>query len=405
MFDLTRPVVVAAAALGILSTVNPALSQQTSPGFNWPKPVVHAEPNWNVYNLGILGVRAVVPLDVQAKILQRKYTPEEHRNVQTAIDEMSKSRDTPTKRSKNFKPASHGGFYVVHSAFGYPQRNGFSAASFMSREQQIEDIIANGNRVIVVFRILGGVSGPMYGFKGVGQQINMRESLKYEFDNDGLLSAFEPWSAEDLAFYEQLGGKLEFTGDNGPIALPFLPVTGSEQEVQARLRAGNYSDEQRHNVNTMLAVVASPDGFEKSNGRYFAKTYRNTDASAYFTLDKVNAQASGFRSSSLKNLKRQVTDFIVDNNRVWVHVFTTGTHSGPLFGVPASGKTLTWNEEIYATFDQSGKIAETTRYPVQGELYQQLGGKFTFPYAQYWKCDGCPNNPGFATLDIPGESR
>lgn len=196
-----------AAALGLQSA---EAAQGGATSFRFPEPVVHTEPTWNVLDVGVLGVRAIVPLDVQEKLNARHYSAQEHRNVQLAIDAMSSARSNPPKRAANFKPSKHPGFYVLHHAFGYPERNGFSAVSFMSRVQHIEDIIASGNRVVLVFRITGSVAGPMYGFKGVGQRIDMRESMRYEFNDAGEMVSMQPWSAEDLAFYEQLGGKLEF---------------------------------------------------------------------------------------------------------------------------------------------------------------------------------------------------
>lgn len=405
MFNTRRPTLTLMTGLLMVGAAHFAVCQ-TQTDFNWPMPVVHSEPQWNVYNLGILGVRAVVPPAVREKLRNRKYTPEEHRNVQTAIDEMSKSRDTPAHRSKDARPALHSGFYVLHGAFGYPKRNGFSAMSFMSRVQDIEDIIADGNRLALVFRITGSIAGPMYGFKGIGQRIDMRESMKVEFDEQGLIVASQPWSAEDLAFYQQLGGKLEFGGPAIPAGpLQSLPQGASDRALLERLTTGSYSNEERRNVKSVLAALADPGGFEVPNPKHFSKRYQNSDTSAYFTLLAVDPKAGGFKVSSLKGLTRQATDFLVNDDRVWVHVLNTGTQVGPLFGVPASGKALSWNEEIYVTMDRDGKIIETTRYPVQGELYQQLGGKFTFPYAQYWKCEGCPNSPGRATLEIPGESQ
>lgn len=185
------------------------------------------------------------------------------------------------------------------------------------------------------------------------------------------------------------------------------PLAASADEASAKpaLDGPSFNAEEKRNVTTLSAVLASKDGFERPSAKHFCSTYKNTDADPYGTLNKASGKADGFKVGSISNLKREITDLLVEDNRLWVHILTTGQHSGALFGVAATGKPLSWNEEIYVTFDDAGKICETTRFPVQGELYQQLGGKFTFPYQQYWKCDGCPNNPGVARLEIPGETR
>jgi hypothetical protein len=369
--------------------------------FKWPTTAVHVEPAWNVKNLGVLGVRAVVLPEEAARIVREKYSSTEHRNLQSAIDNLADPRDAPQHHSSAFEPPSHPGFYVLHAAFGYPQRNGYAAVSFLSRVEYIEDVIVRDNRVNILFRITGSIGGPMYGFKGTGQLINMRESMRYTFDDAGLISKFEPWSAEDLAFYRQLGGAVELplTASSNN-SLPHALTTSMEPLPSS---AADYTSTERHNVETLRAVLSDREGLERPTRRYFSPGYKNTDASVYALLDSAYGKADGFKIGSLRDIKRQITDLIAKGDRVWVHYVTEAVQSGPLFGVAATGNTLKWNEDAYVTFDPHGRIVETTRLPVLGEIYLQLGGQFVFPYADQWKCDGCPNNPGIAELVVPSD--
>jgi hypothetical protein len=382
-----------------LAAASSALGQQPAGEFNWPLPVVHTEPAWNVNNLGVLGVRALVLPDEAARIDSEMYSPTEHHNIQAAIDNLAGARDAPQHHSGTFEPPTHPGFYVLHAAFGYPRRNGYAAFSFLSRVEYIEDVIAKDNRVNILFRIRGSIGGPMYGFKGIGQVINMRESMRYTFDDAGLISKFEPWSAEDLAFYQQLGGELTLprkaTSNNSlPLAL--------RNVVDPSLSAGDDSTPaERRNVETLRALLSEREGLERATRHYFSPAYRNSDPAVYAVLDSAYGKADGFRIDSLRDIRRQITDLIAKGDRVWVHYVTTAVQSGPLFGVAGTGNTLTWNEDAYVTFDPRGLIVGAIRLPVSGEIYQQLGGRFAFPYADQWKCDGCPNNPGIAELIAP----
>jgi hypothetical protein len=220
--------------------------------------------------------------------------------------------------------------------------------------------------------------------------------MRYTFDDAGLISRFEPWSAEDLAFYQQLGGA---------VALPptaasqsSLSVTPANRIAPSIANGDDYRSMERQNVETIRAVLSARDGLERPTRRYFSAAYKNTDPSAYAVLDSAYGKPGGFRIASLSKIQRQITDLIAKGDRVWVHYETIAMQSGPLFGVAATGNILKWNEDAFITFDPQGKIVQTTRLPVSGELYLQLGGKFVFPYLDQWKCDGCPNNPGIAEL-------
>lgn len=386
--------------------------------FTWPEPVMHTDI-WDVASDGVLGVRAIVLPAARANIARQAYTAEEHRNVQLAINEISKVRKAPgVPRAPEFKGSSGpGGFYVMHTAFlkefnlVQGSNDGYSQYSLISRVQTVEDVVAKGNRVVVAFRITGNTSGPLFGFKAHGQAINIREQLVHSFDSQGRQLTFIAWSGEDLPFYEQLGGKLEFKSTLNPVAwtvtaprtLGTTPPTSNAELEERLIKPVDYTAEERRNIQTVLGALARREGLEAPNSAYFARGYFNTDAAVYPILDHAYGKPNGFRISSLGNLKRQVTDIFAKGDRAWVYYVTSAIQTGPLFGVPGDGRKLSWDETAFITFDKDGKIAQTTRFPVQGELYLKLGGQYTFPYGKYWSCDGCPTNPGIAHLNIPGE--
>jgi len=395
--------------------------QDTNGGFNWPVPVVHTEPEWDVNNLGILGVRAVVSPEAQARILSQSYTAEEHRNVQSAINLFALQRSVAPPRSPNYKPTvGTGGFYDLHIAFindfglAKGSNDGYAVYSFPARAQTIDDIVAKGNTTVVSFRITGSVSGPMYGLKGIGQLIDIHEQLTYEWDKDGKLLDAVAVSEDGLPFYEQLGGKLEFrTGWTDPalalVAPPTVvgssPPLASDAEFHEKVLAGGYSDQERRNIETLLAILAAPGGLERTDPRYLSANYRRPVTSPYFALDRVYGKGDGFNPRSLSKVHRQVTNFVAKGNELWVSYTTTADQSGLLFGVTSTGRQLTWNEFAFLGFDGQGKLQDSARHPGQGQLYLELGGVYSFPYGKYWRCEGCPSAPGIAHLDIPASSQ
>lgn len=60
----------------------------------------------------------------------------------------------------------------------------------------------------------------------------------------------------------------------------------------------------------------------------------------------------------ISDLKEEVNEVIIGEDRVVLHVSYIGTHDGPLFGVPATGKTLTWDGIGIFRFDENGRAVE-----------------------------------------------
>jgi hypothetical protein len=150
---------------------------------------------------------------VREEILRHKYTKQESRNIQTALENASgtgRALDPERWRSDKPLPAGNfrGGFYILHGFFGRPQRNGWYNPGFANQTKVVEDIFAKGDRVAVVWHITGNINGPFFGFDGRGQPIDTREQNVGIYDELGKVRGGEPWSGEDLVLYEQLGGKL-----------------------------------------------------------------------------------------------------------------------------------------------------------------------------------------------------
>ena len=61
--------------------------------------------------------------------------------------------------------------------------------------------------------------------------------------------------------------------------------------------------------------------------------------------------------AAIPDLRTDVQDIIVADNKVVVRLVVTGTHKGDLLGIPASGNALRWDAvDVYRLED--GKIAE-----------------------------------------------
>jgi hypothetical protein len=146
---------------------------------------------------------------LRKEIMRQHFTPEERRNVQTTLEEMNgtgRGIDRGRWTAKDFKPpaASRSGFQEMDSAFG---RNDYRISSVLNRINTVEDIIAKGDRVVVLFRVTGNLNGPMFTFENIGAPIETREMLVLHFNSEGLGAGICAWG-EGFVLYKEIGGQI-----------------------------------------------------------------------------------------------------------------------------------------------------------------------------------------------------
>ncbi len=77
-------------------------------------------------------------------------------------------------------------------------------------------------------------------------------------------------------------------------------------------------------------------------------------------------------SAALAGYHSEIVDIIASGDRVWVRYIGSGIHSGPLLGIPATGKRIEWNGiNIYRLVD--GKVVETWQLGDLLGILQQMG--------------------------------
>ena len=75
----------------------------------------------------------------------------------------------------------------------------------------------------------------------------------------------------------------------------------------------------------------------------------------------------------ISDLKQEVTGYYIAGNVLTIKVFYTGTHDGPLFGIPATGTSVTVDGIGIFTFDSEGKVTNNFAVIDLVELLAQVG--------------------------------
>ena len=76
--------------------------------------------------------------------------------------------------------------------------------------------------------------------------------------------------------------------------------------------------------------------------------------------------------AALPDLKMTIHDQAAEGDKVWTRKTGTGTHQGELFGIPATGKQVSWNIIDIMTI-RNGKVTEHWVVADVMSLMQQLG--------------------------------
>jgi steroid delta-isomerase-like uncharacterized protein len=106
---------------------------------------------------------------------------------------------------------------------------------------------------------------------------------------------------------------------------------------------------------------------------FFAPSFVNYDIVAGLpdTLEG-SKQLHRMLFAAFPDLKMTIHDQAAEGEKVWTRKIATGTHQGELFGIPATGKQVSWKIIDIMTI-QNGKVTEHWVVADVMSLMQQLG--------------------------------
>ena len=250
---------------------------------------------------------------------------------------------------------------------GFPSSGVNLRGAFPDRVDVIEDIVAEEDRVGLLFRLQGTHQGNFFGIPPTGRKIDVYEVGIYRV-TDGKVS--EAWfMADELGALLQLNATLPERKDGTRIAPPITDAGEDGEVVLQRLLAKPPStQEDRNKVIVARSKSSSPrkedraaDYKQRRLGLQHLREYGQAHGTAEFTPTRA-----------FPGRNDRVTGLMAEGDKVWMQFHLRGTHQASFYGFPATGRRVEMPEVgIMRVVD--GKWAEGWYFGDELGILLQLG--------------------------------
>ena len=270
-------------------------------------------------------------------------TGELARNVAVAL-RFKKSQGTPDMPqvekevlAPNYDRVRGGNLHLAGNARdqGYPHPGMYLRSAFPDRIDVIEQVIAEGDRVGLLFRVTATHTGNFFGIAPTGRRVDVYEVALLRLVDGQMV---EGWFMMDEAeLLRQLGAKMPPRAD-GQIIAPPLPEAGEDPNTVAkRLAAVSAASQQERNK---LIAARSRTAAPGKEGR--ALDHRQQRFG--FQHLRAYSKARGFGELALDTAfpdrRDQIEVLMAEGDQVWMRFNTNATHRGDLCGLTRTDRPV-----------------------------------------------------------------
>ncbi|MCC7487587.1 MAG: ester cyclase [Burkholderiales bacterium] len=203
------------------------------------------------------------------------------------------------------------------------------------RVDVIEEVIAEGDRVGLLFRVTGTHTGGFFGIEPAGRGIDVHEVALLRIVDGRMVEGW--FMMDEIALMKQMGATMPRRPD-GRIVAPLLPTAGEDADACAQRLA---SQPVASEVERRRFVVA------RSRGSTRSKADRAADHQLRrfgFVHMRDYCRARGLPELDLEaaipDRRDRVEVLMAEGDQVWMRFSTSGTHKGPLCGLAPTGRRV-----------------------------------------------------------------
>jgi predicted ester cyclase len=282
------------------------------------------------------------------------------RDEQTLIKELlspsyKRTRDSMENLAKNAEGQGH------------PIPGSSLRIAIPDRVDVIEQIIAEDDKVGLLFRLTGTHRANLFGIPATGRKIDIYEAAILRIVDDRIVEGW--FMADEAGLLKQLGAKLPPRKDGKPIVPPITQGGEDPDLVLKRLQSRPVvSAEDRHRLIVAQSKSSNPPK------DYRAADYKQLRQGFQHLRDYGNANGVGHQrpTLALPDRRDRIDDFIAEGDNVWMQFKISGTHKVIMYGHPPTGARVEIPEIGIARF-VNGKWQEGWYFGDELGLILQLG--------------------------------
>ncbi len=205
------------------------------------------------------------------------------------------------------------------------------------RVDVIEKVIADGDRVGLLFRVTGTHTGTFFGIPPTGKKLDVYEVALLRIENGQMVEGW--FMMDETALLQQMGATLPRRSDDR-IVRPAIPTGGEDAEATAR-RLVVTSPATSHDRMKLIAVQSRvrPSGVPKSA---YAPDYRHLRYGFHHLREYGKARGLGDPAldKAIPDRVDRIEVLMADDEEVWMRFSTGGTHTGTLYGIAPTGSRV-----------------------------------------------------------------
>ena len=217
---------------------------------------------------------------------------------------------------------------------GFPNPGPNLRTAFPDRTDVIETMIAEGDRVGMIFRVSGTHLGNFLGMPATGKKFEFQELALFRLA-DGKVT--ESWfMADEAGLMRQLGARMPVRNDGRTIVPPLGNAGEDPDVVIKRLQAGALATTEDRN----RLLIARSKGSVPLPKSELAPDFRQTRVGFQHLRDYGDRKglASQNITDAMPERHDRIEDFIAEGENVWMRFRLAAVHSKPLYGLPPAGK-------------------------------------------------------------------
>jgi predicted ester cyclase len=218
---------------------------------------------------------------------------------------------------------------------GFPSPGINLRTAIPDRVDVIEDVIADGNQVGLLFRVTGTHRGNFYGIPATGRKIDVYEAGLFTLADGRITSSW--FMADEAALLKQLGAKLPPRKDGRFIVPPVTAAGMDGDTLLAQTGARPAATEAERNK---LIVARSKAGNPPADNR--APDYKQRRQGFQHLRDHGIATntAKDTPTSAFPDRRDFVDGLMGEGDKVWMQFRLRGTQTKPMYGVAPTGSKV-----------------------------------------------------------------